>query len=76
MGAGICMIGAIVGEYMGASGGFGWAVVQATNFFEVKRVMSCIIVLMTVGMILNSLLNSLEKFTLRWRVETDLSLKK
>lgn len=76
MGAGVCMIGAIVGEYMGSSGGFGWAVIQATNFFEVKRVMSCIIVLMIVGMVLNYLLDRTEKFMLKWRVESDLSMKR
>ena len=74
MGAGVCMLGAIVGEYMGASGGFGWAVTEATNFFEVKRVMSCIIVLMIVGVTINYLLNRLENFVLRWRMETDLSM--
>ncbi len=75
MGAGICMIGAIVGEYMGASGGFGWAVTQAASFFEIKRVMSCIVVLLILGMILNFLLDKMEKSVLKWRVQTDLSMK-
>ena len=73
-GIGACMVGAIIGEYMGASGGFGWMVTYATSFFMVRRVMSCILILLILGLILNWCLDRLEHYILRWRVETNLSM--
>ena len=72
-GVGACMVGAIMGEYMGASGGFGWMVTYATSFFMIRRVMSCILILLIVGMLLNWSLNKLESKVLRWKVDTKLS---
>lgn len=74
-GVGASMVGAIIGEYMGARGGFGWMVTYATSFFMVRRVMSCIVILLIVGLVLNWLMDRIEKFILRWKMETNLSLK-
>lgn len=73
-GVGACMVGAIIGEYMGASGGFGWMISYATSYFKIERVMSCIIILLIVGIILDFCLDKVERFILRWRCETQLSL--
>lgn len=73
-GVGACMVGAIIGEYMGAAGGFGWMVTYATSFFMVRRVMSCILILLFVGMFLNWLLDLVECRILRWKVETKLDI--
>lgn len=73
-GVGACMVGAIIGEYMGAAGGFGWMVTYATSFFMVRRVMSCITILLLVGIVLNWCLDKVEKYALRWKVETNLSM--
>lgn len=73
-GVGACMVGAIIGEYMGASGGFGWMVTYATSFFMVRRVMSCILILLLLGLLLNWCLDRLECFILRWKVDTSLSM--
>lgn len=72
-GVGSCMVGAIMGEYMGASGGFGWMVTYATSFFMIRRVMSCILILLIVGMVMNWSLNQLERKVLKWKVDTNLS---
>lgn len=72
-GVGACMVGAIIGEYMGASGGFGWMVTYATSYFMIKRVMSCIVILLVVGLFLNWVLNRIEGWALRWRADTKLS---
>lgn len=74
-GVGSCMVGAIMGEYMGASGGFGWMISFAASYFEIKRVLSCILVLLIFNRILNWILNRLEKRLLLWRPETKLSIK-
>lgn len=73
-GVGACMVGAIIGEYMGASGGFGWMVSYATSFFMVRRVMSCIFILLIVGIVINWCLDKVERYVLRWKVETNLSM--
>ncbi len=67
------MVGAIIGEYMGAAGGFGWMVSFAASYFNIKRVMSCILILLVVNMLMNWLLDKLEKYLLRWRKETQLT---
>jgi NitT/TauT family transport system permease protein len=72
-GVGACMVGAIIGEYMGASGGFGWMVTYATSYFMIRRVMSCILILLLVGMVLNRTLDFLERRILKWRTDTKLS---
>lgn len=74
-GVGSCMVGAIMGEYMGASGGFGWMISFAASYFEIKRVLSCILVLLVFNRVLNWILNRLEKRLLLWRPETNLSMK-
>lgn len=73
-GVGACMVGAMIGEYMGASGGFGWMVTYATSYFMIRRVMSCILILLIVGMGLNWGLDLLESRILKWKKDTSLSL--
>ena len=74
-GLGSSLVGAIVGEYMGAAAGFGWMVAYATSYFNIKRVMSCIVILLLVGIVMNAGLDRIEKFLLRWRTQTSLSIE-
>ena len=74
-GVGACLIGAIIGEYMGASSGFGWMIAYATSYFNIARVMSCIFILLVVGIVLNFILDRVESYLLRWRPVTNLSGK-
>ena len=76
IGANVCVVGAIIGEYIGASRGLGWMVTYASSFFEIKRVMSCILVLMIIGFIVTYILERIENYLLRWRADTSLSLEK
>jgi NitT/TauT family transport system permease protein len=75
IGASVCMLGAIVGEYIGSSGGLGWMVTYASSFFQIKRVMACISVLLVIGLIVSSLLERIERYLLRWRSEINLKMK-
>lgn len=61
------LVGAIIGEYMGASAGFGWMIAYATSYFNITRVMTCILLLLLTGVALNSALNYLENQLLRWK---------
>lgn len=72
-GLGASLIGAIVGEYMGASAGLGWVISSATSFFQVDRVMSCILILFVVGIVFNFILKHIEKLLLKWRPPLDYS---
>ena len=72
-GVGASLVGAIIGEFIGASAGFGWMIAYATSYFQIRRVMSCIIILLVVGILLNFLLNKIEAYLLRWRETTKLS---
>lgn len=75
IGSSVCMVGAIIGEYIGASKGLGWMVTYASSFFQIKRVMSCIFILMIIGLVVTWLLESLEHYILRWRAETNLAMQ-
>lgn len=73
-GVGSSLVGAIVGEYMGASAGFGWMISYATSYFNIKRVMSCIIILLLVGLGMNGILNKIELLAIKWRTNTSLNV--
>jgi len=66
-GIGASLLGAIVGEYMGASAGLGWMIQYATTTYQIERVMSCILALLLIGLALNRSLNACERRLLRWR---------
>ena len=66
-GLGSSLIGAIVGEYMGASAGLGWMIAYATSFFQMERVMSCIFILLVMGVVFNQCLKFAENRLLGWR---------
>lgn len=74
IGASICMVGAIIGEYIGSSGGLGWMVTYASSFFQIGRVMSCISVLLIIGLLVSSILERIERYLLRWRSEINLKM--
>jgi NitT/TauT family transport system permease protein len=67
-------VGAIFGEYIGSSSGFGWMIAYASSFLNIARVMSCIFILLIVGIVLNYLLDKVEKYLLSWRATADLSM--
>jgi NitT/TauT family transport system permease protein len=70
-GIGSSLLGAIVGEYMGASSGLGWMIQFATTTYQIDRVMSCILILLIIGLVLNKGLYFLERSLLRWRPESN-----
>lgn len=70
-GVGSSLLGAIVGEYMGASAGLGWMIQYATTTYQIDRVMSCIFILLVIGLAFNKGLKLLEKRLLRWRPSVD-----
>lgn len=64
---GFAVIGAILGEYMGASGGIGYLIDNAQSNFDATGVMSGLTVLTIVVAILDLLLRRVETYFLKWR---------
>ena len=48
-------------------------VAYATSYFNMKRVMSCILILLIIGVALNFVLDKIEGLLLKWRPESALS---
>lgn len=69
-GIGASLLGAIVGEYMGASTGLGWMVQYSTTTYQVDRVMSCLFILLIIGLFYSKTLKFCEKKLLKWRPAT------
>lgn len=66
-GIGSALLGAIVGEYLGSNSGLGWMVEYAGGMFDITRVISCIVVLMVIMAVMNTVLKLLEKRLLKWQ---------
>jgi NitT/TauT family transport system permease protein len=64
---GFAIVGAVVGEYLGASGGVGYVIAQAQGVFDTKGVFAGMFILMIVVLIVDLGVNRLEKYLLRWR---------
>ena len=64
---GFAITGAVVGEYLGASAGVGYAIAQAQGVFDTEGVFAGMFILMIAVLIIDLLVNRLEKYLLRWR---------
>jgi NitT/TauT family transport system permease protein len=64
---GFAITGAVVGEYLGASGGVGYAIAQAQGVFDTKGVFAGMFILMIVVLIIDLIVNRIERHLLRWR---------
>ncbi len=64
---GLSLIGAIVGEYIGASEGMGWVISYAESMFNSTGVMAGLFVLMITVGIIDYFLKGIEKRALSWK---------
>lgn len=64
---GFAITGAVVGEYLGASAGMGYAIAQAQGVFDTTGVFAGMFILMFVVLIIDLLVNRVERHLLRWR---------
>lgn len=63
----MALVGAVVGEFVGATSGLGYLMVQASGTLDTTRLFSLLILLSIVGTALFSLLRRTEDHVLRWR---------
>ncbi len=64
---GIAMSGAIVGEYIGSSKGWGWLINNASGSYQITRVLSALLVIVLIVIGLDCLIRLLERVLLKWR---------
>jgi NitT/TauT family transport system permease protein len=67
----MALIGAVVGEFIGSTGGIGWIMVQATGTLDTTRLFSTLTILAVVGAMLFMILRWVEERVLRWRPRND-----
>lgn len=68
---GAALLGAIVGEYIGANSGLGWMVNYASGMYNTTRVLSTIVILSTLMAIMNGCVSLLTNRLLKWRTSTE-----
>lgn len=72
-GVGAAVLGAIVGEYLGASAGLGWIIQTAGGYYNITRVIACVLVLMVIMFILDAIVKKIDTSVLKWRPSVDKS---
>jgi NitT/TauT family transport system permease protein len=65
---GFAMVGAVVGEYLGATRGLGYVISQAEGTFDTTGVFAGMTVLAIVVVIVGALVTRLERWLLRWKI--------
>src|SRR5579863_6317568 len=70
IGIGLSLVGAVVGELIGASRGLGWYVLRAGGQLDTTGVFTGLLVLMLVAMIANQIIFLIERQVLHWRPAT------
>ncbi len=58
---GLCLVGVIIGEFIGARKGLGYIIIYASQVFKLPWLIASIIILCVIAVLLYSLLNLLEK---------------
>lgn len=61
------MVGAIIGEYLGASAGLGYLIAQAEGNFDAVGVFAGIIILAIFVLIIDRVLDVVESRLIKWR---------
>jgi NitT/TauT family transport system permease protein len=70
IGIGLSLVGAVVGELIGANRGLGWYVLRAGGQLDTTGVFTGLFVLMLVAMIANQIVVLVERRVLHWRPAT------
>jgi NitT/TauT family transport system permease protein len=70
IGVGLSLVGAVVGELIGANRGLGWYVLRAGGQLDTTGVFTGLLILMLVAMIANQIILVIERQVLHWRPAT------
>ncbi|OLF18597.1 ABC transporter permease [Actinophytocola xanthii] len=64
---GFAIVGAVVGEYLGASEGMGYLISEAEGVFDTTGVFAGMVVLAAVVLVIDLVVHRVERFLLRWK---------
>ena len=64
---GFALVGAVVGEYLGASAGLGYKIQEAESVFDVTGVFAGMVILMVFVIVIDSIVTMIENRLLVWR---------
>ena len=64
---GLCLVGVVIGEFIGAREGLGYLIIYGSQVFRLDWVMMSIVLLCMIAMLLYGLLGLIEKQCLRRR---------
>ena len=64
----LCVVGAIVGEFVGADRGLGYLLLTATGALDGTLVWAALLVLIGLGIFLFQIIVSIERVAIRWHV--------
>ena len=67
IGVTLSVIGAVVGEFVGADRGLGYLINLAKGLFDTPLMFAALITLATISLILYLIVSGLEKWLLAWR---------
>lgn len=68
---GFALVGAVVGEYIGASQGIGYLVAQAQGTFDTTGVFAGLLLTSVVVLLIDMGINRVEEYLLRWRPQKE-----
>jgi NitT/TauT family transport system permease protein len=71
IGIGMALVGAVVGEMIGASRGLGWYVNHTSGVYDMTGSITALFILMLLAMIFNGVLAFIERKVLHWRRSND-----
>jgi NitT/TauT family transport system permease protein len=66
---GMALIGAVVGEMVGADRGLGWLVTQSINNFDMTGAMMSLLLMAVIATVLTGLMTLAERWMFRWQAE-------
>lgn len=58
---GLCLVGVIIGEFMGARRGLGYLIIYSSQVFQLTRLIMAILILCVIAMVLYGILSMVEK---------------
>ena len=62
---GLCLVGVVIGEFIGARCGLGYLIIYGSQTFKLTWVLMSIVILCVIAMVLYAMLDLIEKYTLK-----------
>lgn len=67
IGIGMALIGAVIGEFVGADKGLGWMVTNSLGNFNMTGAITALVIMAAIAMVLFYLVSGIERWLFRWR---------